>query len=62
MAEEEEGKPIEGGEETEAKEKSSSKKFILIGLVLLLLGGGGFAGWRFFLADKPSQKDGVIGG
>jgi flagellar FliL protein len=57
MAEKEEGKSIEGGEETEAKEKSSSKKFILIGLVLLLLGGGGFAGWRFFLAENPSQKD-----
>lgn len=56
MAEEEKDKPVEDSKETKAEQKGSYKKFIVIGLVLLLLCGGGFAGWRFFLAEKPSQK------
>ena len=54
---EQDSKPEEALEETEAVPKSSSKKFILIGLVLLLLGGGGFAGWKFLWAGKASEKD-----
>jgi flagellar FliL protein len=54
---EQDSKPEEALEATEAAPKSSPKKFILIGLVLLLLGGGGFAGWKFLWAGKASEKD-----
>jgi len=54
---EQDSKPEEALEGTEAAPKSSSKKFILIGLALLLLGGGAFAGWKFLRAGKLSEKD-----
>ncbi len=50
---EEEKEDVEETDETEEVQKKSPKKFIVIGVVLLLLGGGAFAGWKFFLAEKP---------
>jgi flagellar FliL protein len=56
---EEEKVEVEEGKEPEKSEKKSSKKLlVMIGVAVLLLGGGGFAGWKFFLADKASGPDG----
>lgn len=55
---EEEKISVDDGESQEESKGSSKKKIIIIAVVLLLLGGGGFAGWKFFLADKPSGESG----
>ncbi len=55
---EEENVSVDEGEGAGGEQKGSSKKFIVIGVALVLLAGGGFAGWKFFLAEKFSAQDG----
>ena len=47
----------ETAEEIEEVKKGSLKKLIVMCLVLAILGGGGFAGWKFFLANKMSSSE-----
>ncbi len=55
---EEEKISVEDGVSQEESKGSSKKMIIIIVVALLLLGGGGFAGWKFFLAEKPSGDNG----
>lgn len=55
---EEENLSVDEGEDAKGEQKGSSKKFIVIGVALVLLAGGGFAGWKFFLAERFSAQDG----
>ncbi len=61
MAEEEKVEAEEGKEPEKPEKKSSKKLLVIIGVAVLLLGGGGFAGWKFFLADKASGPEGQSG-
>jgi flagellar FliL protein len=55
---EEQNLSVNESEGAGGEQKGSSKKFIVIGVALVLLLGGGFAGWKFFLAEKFSARDG----
>jgi len=55
---EEEKISVEDDVSQEESKGSSKKMIIIIVVALLLLGGGGFAGWKYFLAEKPSGDNG----
>lgn len=46
----------EKAEEVEEVKKGPLKKLIVIAIAVLVLAGGGFAGWKFFLAEKISPQ------